>query len=115
VSPGSFDPFAHLDSKSDTPIVEVIEEAEAPRGWSFKVALNHPKTTRTEFTLIIAWVDHDFLTGGGVKPSKLARVIAELAADVLGDDLPAKADAAMFRRRVPGFDDLVCDRMATTR
>lgn len=112
---GSFDPLAHLDAEQSEPVASILEEREGPHGWIFIVSLHHPNTTRTSMELSIAWVDHDFLTGGGVKPSKLAAVIAELAADALGNELPARADAAMFRRRVPGFDDLVCDRLATTR
>lgn len=115
MNPQPFDPLTHLDADRAEPVALVREEREGPHGWIFRIALNHPKTSRETFELSIAWVDHDFYTGGGLKPSKLAEVIAELAADALGDQLPARADAAMIRRRVTGFDDLVCDRLATTR
>ena len=110
-----FDPLAHLDASPGEPVAAVLEECEGAHGWVFILTLNHPGVTHQQFELSIAWVDHDFYTGGGLKPSKLAAVISELAADVLGADLPARADAAMFRRRIPGFDDAVCDRLATTR
>lgn len=115
MSSGSFDPFEYLESKQPEPVAAVLEEREGTHGWIFILSINHASTTRKAFELSIAWVDHDFYTGGGVKPSKLAEVITQLAADALGEQLPARADAAMFRRRVPGFDDQVSDRLATTR
>jgi len=112
---GPFDPLAHLDADEARPVASVLEEREGPHGWFFTLAIDHPNTTSERLELSLAWVDHDFYTGGGLKPSKLAEVIAELAAGTLGERLPARADAAVFRRRIPGFDDTVHDRLATTR
>ncbi|MEM9373453.1 MAG: hypothetical protein AAGA55_07400 [Planctomycetota bacterium] len=110
-----FDPLTHLHADPSEPVAAVLEERESAHGWVFTLALKHKRADRDQFELSVAWVDHDFYTGGGLEPSKLATVITEIAADVLGDELPARADAAMFRRRIPGFDNTVHDRLATAR
>lgn len=83
--------------------MEVRTEAEAPRGWSYTVAVYRDSGTSVH-TVTMAWCDHDYWCGGRLAPSRVVRAVVEYALTQTRE-LPLKFDAARVRHWSRTADD----------
>ncbi|MEQ8771170.1 MAG: hypothetical protein RIB60_11755 [Phycisphaerales bacterium] len=85
--------------------VEVGEETETSRGWSYSVRVVWMDDAESEHTVSLSWHDHDHWSGGTTPPERLAARVVRAAGDALGrETLPRTFDAATIRRAVPDLD-----------
>lgn len=89
----------------DIPTVQIDGEHETATGWLYTLTIQWDDTSSTDHELTFAWVDHEHLVGGAISPSLIAKSAAELAARHFGkDQMPARCDLSILRRRIEGFD-----------
>jgi hypothetical protein len=83
--------------------IDVIEELEAQRGWTFRCCI----ADTMHVTLSLDWTDYNrWCPGGGRSPSDVAQaVLLCLLTD--GVVLPDQIDAGRIRRLGPDADDRV--------
>ncbi|MDX2147911.1 MAG: hypothetical protein SFZ23_10345 [Planctomycetota bacterium] len=94
-----------LPEATRLPRVDVQEESEAPRGWSYHVVLEYETGRVSEHTVSLNWVDHDYWSGGKLPPSMVVRQVLEyLLARMDASGFPASFDAARARRWFPAID-----------
>ena len=93
------------------PTIDVRQEQETPRGWTYDVVLTRGQAA-TEHQVTLSWADHDYWSGGSIPPSRvLEAVLAWLA-----DEHPEFAwaghfDASTVRRRFPEIDETLGRRL----
>jgi hypothetical protein len=86
--------------------VDIRTESESRLGWSYQVGLRAADGSWSEYTVTLAWCDHDYWSGGRQSPSVVLRRALEAALDGgAGPRLPQRFDAARLRRLVPDLDD----------
>lgn len=87
--------------------IDVQAETQTAHGWSYAVVIEHDGKS-TEHTVSLAFVDHDYWSGGRVPPSKMVESLLRYALErVQPDSLPMKFDAARLRRVLPRLDEEV--------
>jgi len=89
--------------------IRIEEESEAPRGWSFQVAVMGDDGTDTRHCVRLSWVDYDHWSHGSTPPALVAQAVVRFLLD-RGETVPARFDAATLRRRFPDFDDTMGGR-----
>lgn len=114
-SPHPHGPDAH--GSTNAPRIDVREERETPRGWSYRVLVRHAQQPSTEHRISLSWVDHQHYCGGTQPPSTtVEQVVAALLEAIdhhafartlppqFGTALPTRFDISLARRMVPGLD-----------
>ncbi len=96
--------------------VRVGPETETERGWSYEATLAWSADRSTRHTVTLSWADHDLLSAGFSPPSRTVEValgvVVEAGEASLGAGrLPPRFDISTLRRLLPGFDDLVQERL----
>jgi hypothetical protein len=89
-------------------VVEIGNECESPRGWTYALRIIWPDDRATEHTLALSFADHDYWSGGAASPSRVAHAAARVAASELTPDrFPPRADCSTLRRMLASFDSRV--------
>lgn len=97
---------ARLPKEHKVVSVEVGEEGETDRGWSYRVRIQWASGDPTDLQLALSWHDHDHWSGGAIPPSRVAEGVLRMAGEALGPaGLPPRCDAATLRRLVPGLSE----------
>jgi len=108
--------------------VEVLEETETDRGWSYRVRISDVRrdpegradratVTQTRHEVRLDWADHDHWSGGTASPSRVAEAVIacliehQREAKLPGNQLPARFDLATARRWLPELDEFVQARL----
>lgn len=87
--------------------IDVQAETQTAHGWSYVVVIEHDGKS-AEHTVTLAFVDHDYWSGGRVPPSKMVESVLRYALErVQPESLPTKFDAARLRRVLPRLDEEV--------
>ncbi len=107
-------------TESATARVEVLEERETSRGWSYRVVVVCGAGAPSDHEVTLSWVDHNHWCGGTQAPSVTAeRVLGALVAamadgmesgamrDVRHGRLPERFDLSLARRMVPSIDAIL--------
>lgn len=102
--------------------VTVHEETESPHGWKFRVSLagagvaakgaGNGGSAVFECSLHLSWHDYEHWSHGTTPPARVAEVVLDSAMELDPElAVPPKLDAATLRRRVPGLDEAVRERL----
>lgn len=87
------------------PRLEIHNEREIPRGWTYALVMHHPDASVTRHEVSLAWSDHDYWSGGRLAPSAtVEHVLTCLTHSCPSLLLPAKFDLARARRWHPEID-----------
>ncbi|HEX8876500.1 MAG TPA: hypothetical protein VF777_07110 [Phycisphaerales bacterium] len=99
------------------PRVDVREERETPRGWSYRVLVRLGAQPATEHRISLSWVDHQHYCGGTQPPSTTVELVVAALLEAIdhhalartlprefGTALPSRFDISLARRMVPGLD-----------
>lgn len=93
-------------------VVAVVTEEETPRGWRYGVRIERGDGKTSEHEVRLAWVDHEYWSGGRLPPSKVVEAVVHyvLARE---DERPLveRFDAAAARRWFPAIDKDLRDRL----
>ncbi len=90
------------------PIIQIDGEHETATGWLYTLTIQWDGQNTTDHELTFAWVDHEHLVGGTISPSLIAKSAAKLAAEHFRkDQMPARCDVSILRRRIEGFDERI--------
>lgn len=105
------------NSGGDLPRVDVREERETPRGWSYRVLVRQGGQSATEHRVSLSWVDHQHYCGGTQPPSVTVEQVVNALVEAIerhalartlppefGSVLPTRFDVSLARRMVPGLD-----------
>ena len=92
--------------------VEIIAESETAGGWDFTAQILHKDGRLTQHRVRLAWADYNLWSrDGSDAPAAVAEaVLAFLMSKTLGDErdeLPAKFDASLVRRRFADADETI--------
>jgi hypothetical protein len=100
-----------------SPRVDVREERETPRGWSYRVLVRQGGSSPTEHRVSLSWVDHQHYCGGTQPPSATVEQVVNALVEAIdrhalartlppefGTALPTRFDISLARRMVPGLD-----------
>ncbi len=103
--------------QAETPRVDVREERETPRGWSYRVLVRQGPQPAAEHRISLSWVDHQHYCGGTQPPSITVEQVVHALLDAIdrhalaqtlppqfGTALPTRFDISLARRMVPGLD-----------
>ncbi|MFN9971392.1 MAG: hypothetical protein ACK58T_16020 [Phycisphaerae bacterium] len=98
------------------PRVDVREERETPRGWSYRVLVRQGQQSPTEHRVSLSWVDHQHYCGGTLPPSSTVEQVVNALVEAIdrhalastlpaefGSALPTRFDVSLARRMVPGL------------
>lgn len=97
----------------EVPRVDVREERETPRGWSYRVLVRQGPQPAAEHRISLSWVDHQHYCGGTQPPSVTVEQVVNALLDAIdrhalapqfGTALPTRFDISLARRMVPGLD-----------
>ncbi len=90
------------------PVIEVQQETETVRGWSYVVRIDRAGVPDTEHLVTLSWADHEYWCGGMLPPSKLIESILRFLASRESErPIPARFDASTARRWFPDLDEHV--------
>jgi hypothetical protein len=95
--------------------VTVGPETESARGWRFDVSASDNASGSggpASATVFLSWVDYDHWSRGSAPPARVVQAALTIAAERLGSECVTDGlDLSSLRRRVPGFDELLRDRL----
>lgn len=93
------------------PTVDVRQERETLRGWTYEVVLTRGQGTSIH-QVSLSWADHDYWSGGSLPPSRVIEaVLAWLADEHPEFAWTERFDASTVRRRFPGVDETLGRRL----
>jgi len=86
--------------------VEILSEQQSQRGWMFDAQVLESDGTLRRHQVSLSWADYNLWSPDGSDvPSRVVEAMLDFVLDRLdGDNLPAKFDASLARRRFPDAD-----------
>jgi len=84
--------------------VRMGPESETDRGWRYFVTVERGEDS-SEHTVSLSHHDYEHWCGGIEPPSRIAERGVRIAAETLGENLPARFDLSQVRRLVERFDE----------
>lgn len=105
--PGAFPPMMEPMTPDPThpATVRVLEEAEATRGWTYRIEVARGEGVTTTHRVTLGWRDHDYWCGGASAPSRVIQRVLEYVLAHREESLPEAFDAARARRWFPHIDE----------
>ena len=87
-------------------LFELLDETELPDACTWRVQRIDPEGGIHEHHLRLSWADYDlFAPGGSIPPIRVAEAVTRYYFEQpVFQPLPARLDAAIPRRRIPGAD-----------
>ena len=93
---------------------EIVAEREGPGGWAFEVqVVGAEEGGLRSLTMQLSWSDYSHWSRDGADPaSAVAEAVMAFLLDRLpADELPARFDASLARRRFPAADEEIRGRI----
>lgn len=104
------EPDASRSNASQIRSFEIGEETETAQGWSYDVTLIDGRGETRRVSLMLAWIDHDEISGGVVGPSNVAEGVVRVLLEWCRQnetELAARLDVSTVRRMIPDLSDRV--------
>ena len=87
------------------PEINIESERDERRGWGYSVTVSRDGGVRSEHSVTLAWVDHDYWCGGRCPPSRVVEALFQvLVAHEQDQPIPPRFDASTARRWMPLLD-----------